>query len=241
MSLTFGPGPFSHHTAGLLSAGELQSGTAYAEPYPRRVRAFLRGKVVLDSERGWMVHTPGRLPELWVPAQDLSAAGLLPNALHDFPAGDDQVSSALAGFRSLDPDTPERWFVEDEPVYAHLRDPYHRVDVLTSHRHVVVEHAGTLIADTNRPKMLFETGLPPRYYLPWADVRLELLELSRTVSQCPYKGDGQHWSLHAGHDLVHDVAWSLPHPLPEGLAAAEHVCFYPDLVTVTVDGVRVEE
>ncbi len=236
MSLTFGPGPFSHHRAGVLSAGELPSTAAYAEPYPRRVRAFLRGQVVVDSERGWMLHAPGRLPELWFPAEDLEADALSGVALRVFVAGHDPVAAALAGFRSLDPRAVDRWFVEDEPVYAHLRDPYHRVDVLSSHRHVVVEHAGTVIGDTTRPKMLFETGLPPRYYLPWADVRLELLDLSETVSQCPYKGDGQHWHLNVGEQRLADAAWSLPHPLPEGLPAAEHVSFYQDKLTVIVDG-----
>jgi uncharacterized protein (DUF427 family) len=240
MSLTFGPGPFSHQRAGLLSAGELPSTAAYAEPYPRRVRAFLRGQAVLDSERGWMLHAPGRLPELWFPADDLDAAALPGAALQDFRVGRDPVAAALAGFRSLDPDAADHWFVEDEPVYAHLRDPYHRVDVLSSHRHVVVEHAGTLIADTTRPKMLFETGLPPRYYLPWVDVRLELLERSDTVSECPYKGDGQHWHLNLGGQHLADAAWSLPHPLLEGIPAAGHVSFYQDKVAVTVDGDRLE-
>lgn len=240
MSLTFGPAPFSRHRAGLLSAGQLPATAAYAEPYPRRVRAFLGGQVVLDSEHGWMLHAPGKIPALWFPAADMDTAALPEAALHDFPPGQDPVSLALAGFRSLAPDAIDRWFVEDEPVYSHIRDPYHRVDVLTSHRHVVVEHAGSVIADTHRPKMLYETGLPPRYYLPWADVRLGLLAHSDTVSECPYKGDGQHWHLDIGKDHVPDVAWSLPHPLPEGIPAAEHVSFYQDRVMVTVDGQRLE-
>jgi uncharacterized protein (DUF427 family) len=83
--------------------------------------------------------------------------------------------------------------------------------------------------------MLFETGQPPRYYLPWADVRLGMLDLSDTVSECPYKGDGQHWNLNTAGGHLADAAWSLPHPLPEGIAVAEHICFYPDKVKVTVD------
>ena len=240
MSLTFGPGPFSPHRAGVLSTGDLSGDAAWAEPYPRRMRAFRSGQVVLDSERGWMLHAPGRLPALWFPADDIDEAALPESALHDRPDGQDPVSTALAGFRSLAPEAADRWFVEDEPVYSHVRDPYHRVDVASSHRHVVVEHAGTIIADSTRPKMLFETGLPPRFYLPWADIRLELLELSDTVSECPYKGDGQHWHLRIGEQHRTDVAWSLPHPLPEGIPAAEHVSFYEGKVTVTVDGVHLE-
>lgn len=238
MSLTFGPGPFSRQRAGLFSAGNLAGDAAYAEPYPRRVRAFLRGQPVLDSEGGWMLHAPGRGPALWFPGDDIDAAALPEAAVQNYAAGHDPISAALAGFRFVHPDSVDRWFVEDEPVYAHVRDPYHRVDVLTSHRHVVVEHGSEIIADTIRPKMLFETGLPPRYYLPWADVRLELFQLSDTVSECPYKGDGQHWDLKIKDEELTDAAWSLPHPLPEGMPAAEHVSFYEDGVTVTVDGVR---
>lgn len=73
--------------------------------------------------------------------------------------------------------------------------------------------------------MVFETGAPPRFYLPWMDVRIGRLHPSLTVSQCPYKGDGQHWDVVVGDVSVPEAAWSLPHPLPEGLAAAEHVSF----------------
>lgn len=225
----------------MLSTGHHPTTASYAEPYPRRVRAFLRGNVVLDSARGWMLHAPGRLPSLWFPAADINAETLPDAALTGFPSGVDPVAEALSGFRLVDPDAADRWFIEDEPVYGHVRDPYHRIDVLSSHRHVMVEHAGTVIADTTRPKMLFETGLPPRYYLPWADVRLELLDISTTISECPYKGDGQHWHLNLEEGQVVDAAWSLPHPLPEGIVAAEHVSFYPEKVTVTVDDVQLKE
>lgn len=238
MSLTFGPGPFSPDRQGVFSGGDLPGTAAYAEPYPRRVRAFLHGRVVLDSESGWMVHVPGRLPKLWFPAPDIESAALPKAALRVFARGQDPVSTALAGFCSVDPAAADRWFIEDEPVYGHIRDPYHRVDVLASRRHVIVRHSGQVIADSTRPKMLYETGLPPRYYLPWLDVRLGLLELSDTVSQCPYKGDGQHWNLKVGDERRADAAWSLPHPLAEGIHASEHVSFYPDKVGVTVDGAR---
>lgn len=135
----------------------------------------------------------------------------------------------------------DRWFEEDEPVYAHVRDPYHRVDVRASSRHVVVRHRGRVVVESVRPKRLFETGNPTRHYLPFADVRLDLLERSDTVSECPYKGDGQHWHLVVDGDRVENTAWSLPHPLPEGLAAAEHLCFYPGKVEVVVDGEPAED
>ena len=239
MSLTVGPGPFSTDSRGVLSTGELPRGAAYAEPYPRRVRALLDGRALLDTDKAWMVHGPGFGAELWFPRDEVDASGLASTALTEFEQADDPLSRALAGFVKLDFAIADRWFVEDEPVYAELRDPYHRVDVLSSHRHVTVELDGCILADTHRPKLLFETGLPVRHYIPWSDVRLDLLEISDTVSQCPYKGDGQHWNLvKDGTVIVRDAAWSLPHPLPEGAPAAEHVCFYSDRVAVTVDGIR---
>lgn len=135
----------------------------------------------------------------------------------------------------------DRWFEEDAPIYAHFRDPYHRVDVRMSSRHVVVRHGDLVIADSGRPRLLCETGGPTRYYLPFADVRIDVLELSGTVSECPYKGDGRHWHLIVDEDRVDDVAWSLPHPLPESFAAAEHISFYRDKVTVEVDGKAMQE
>jgi uncharacterized protein (DUF427 family) len=142
----------------------------------------------------------------------------------------------LDGFVTVDFSAMDRWFEEDEPVYGHLRDPYHRVDVRSSSRRVLVRHGKRVVAESTRPKLLFETSSPIRYYLPFADVDLGLLEHSDTVSECPYKGDGQHWHLDVNGDRVPDAAWSLPHPLPEGIAATEHICFYPDKVHVEVDG-----
>ena len=192
MSLTIGPGPFSTASRGVLSTGELPRGAAYAEPYPRRVRALLGGRALLDTEQAWMVHGPGFGAELWFPRDEVDASGLASTALTEFEQDNDPVSGALAGFVKLEFTTADRWFVEDEPVYAEVRDPYHRVDVLSSHRHVTVELDGRILADTHRPKLLFETGLPVRHYIPWSQVRLDLLQLSDTISECPYKGDGQH-------------------------------------------------
>jgi uncharacterized protein (DUF427 family) len=239
VSLTIGSGPFSTDSRGVLSTGEVPRGAAYAEPYPRRVRALLGGQALVDTDKAWMVHRPGFGAELWFPRDEVSAPGLASTALTEFERADDPMSRALAGLVKLDFKTADRWFVEDEPVYAEVRDPYHRVEVLSSHRHVTVELDGRLLADTHRPKLLFETGLPVHHYLPWSDVRLDLLELSDTISECPYKGDRQHWNLvEDGTVVVPDVAWSLPHPLAEGVPAAEHVCFYSDKVVITVDGVR---
>lgn len=105
----------------MLFTGDLPDDAAWAEPYPRRMRAFLGGQVVLDSERGWMLHAPGRLPALWFPADDIDEAALPESALQDFADGQGPVSTVLAGFRSLAPEAVDRWFVEDEPVSSNAR------------------------------------------------------------------------------------------------------------------------
>ena len=237
MTLTLGSGPLSPDTDGTLELDEHGAG-AFVQPYPRRVRAVVRGATVLDTESGVLLHRPGRLPALWVPEGDVDTAAL-PDA-DALQRSSGPLRSALEGFVSLPQPVADRWCVEDEPVYGHFKDPYHRVDVLSSSRQVVVRMGDETVAETRRPKLLFETGLPVRYYVPWADVRLELLERSDTVSECPYKGDGQHWHVGADEHRIEDAAWSLPHPLAEGAAAIEHVCFYADKLEVTVDGRRVE-
>jgi uncharacterized protein (DUF427 family) len=82
----------------------------------------------------------------------------------------------------------DAWLEEDEEIFVHPRDTYHRIDVLDSSRHVKVIMNGKVLAETDRPKLLFETGLPTRYYTPPEDVREELLVPSETKTRCPYKG-----------------------------------------------------
>ena len=98
----------------------------------------------------------------------------------------------------------DAWFEEDEQVFFHPRDPYTRVDILPSSRHVRVEVDGVTVADSRHARILFETGLPARYYLPKTDVRLDLLEHTDTVTHCPYKGSAEYWSVngHAGSGVV---------------------------------------
>jgi uncharacterized protein (DUF427 family) len=125
------------------------------------------------------------------------------------------------------------WYEEDERVVEHARDPHHRVDTVRSSRRVEVFVEGERVADSVRPLVLFETTLPTRYYLPFADVRTELLTASETTSRCPYKGRARYWS----HPKVTDVAWSYPDPVPENPKIRDLVCFFNERVDLVVDGV----
>ena len=95
----------------------------------------------------------------------------------------------------------DAWFEEDEQVFTHPRDPYTRVDILPSSRHVRIEVDGVTIAETAKPTLLFETGLPVRYYLPKTHVRMDLLTPTESASHCPYKGEAEYWSLRVGDDV----------------------------------------
>lgn len=137
-------------------------------------------------------------------------------------------------------DAMEAWYDEDERVEGHLRDPYHRVDVCESTRHVRILAVGELVAETERPKLLFETGPPNRFYIPPEDVRRELLEPSDSRSVCPYKGTASYWSLRVDGALHEDAAWSYEDPLEDASKAPKHICFSHDDLQIEVDGERVE-
>ena len=149
---------------------------------------------------------------------------------------------ALAGriVLSWQPRLLDRWLEEDEEVGGHPRDPYHRVEVLNSSRHVVVSLDGVTLAESRRPVLLFETSLPTRYYLPEEDVNAEALEPGKARSFCPYKGKAdRYWSVRAGAGGA-DIAWCYDHPLPAVGKIAGRVAFYNELVDLRVDGVRLD-
>jgi uncharacterized protein (DUF427 family) len=114
------------------------------------------------------------------------------------------------------------------------------VDTLRSSRRVEVAIAGTTVASSARPLLLFETSLPTRYYLPFADVRTELFEASDLVTSCPYKGTARFWSVRVADTVVPDIAWSYPDPIPENPKIKDLVCFFNERVDLVVDGVALE-
>ena len=139
---------------------------------------------------------------------------------------------------SWQPGVLDRWLEEDEPVAGHPRDPHKRVEALPSTRHVLVELDGVRLAESRRPVLLFETGLPTRYYVPLEDVDTTVLEPSANQSLCPYKGVAdRYWSV-AGNSDATNVAWSYSEPFPAVGRVAGLVAFYNELVDTTVDGVR---
>lgn len=127
------------------------------------------------------------------------------------------------------------WFEEDEEILGHPRDPYHRVDVLRSSRRVKAVANGETIAESARPMALFETGFPPRYYLPPEDVSTDFLAPSETKTRCPYKGLASYWTVEADGERIEDAVWAYPEPLSEAERVKGHLCFYDGKVSVEVE------
>jgi uncharacterized protein (DUF427 family) len=156
--------------------------------------------------------------------------------MHQRPA---EPLGELAGMVTFSWHSPITWFEEDERLLAHARDPHKRVDVLQSSRHVRVESAGELMAESRRPLVLFETTLPVRYYLPLEDVQVDLVP-SETRSVCPYKGVATWWSASIGGRVLEDIAWSYPTPVPENPRIRGRICFRNEHLDLTVDGEQLE-
>jgi uncharacterized protein (DUF427 family) len=238
-------------------------GRVRVEQGSKRIRAYLGGELVADTTRAVLVWERPYYPTYYFPASDVNTDLLTEDGgvAHSPSRGDAKLLTVRAGkqervgaalryedsrFEELNATirlewaAMDAWFEEDEEVFTHPRDPYTRVDILPSSRHVRVVVDGITVAESARPTLLFETGLPPRYYLPKTDVRMDLLVQTASSSHCPYKGDANYWSLTVEDDVVEDIAWSYRTPLPESQKIAGLVCFYPDKVDLYVDG-RLQE
>jgi uncharacterized protein (DUF427 family) len=231
----------------------------------KRVRAYLGGELVADTIAPLLVWEIPNFPAYYIPAADITAelvpagksekarhlgtaeilhvktsAGVVAEAARRYP------DSPVPGVRDtvrLDWDAMSEWLEEDEPVYTHPRDPHKRVDILASSRRVRVELDGVTVADSGQPRILFETGLPPRYYLPLSDLRMDLLRSSERSSHCPYKGTAAYWSVDTssaapGGRLHQDVVWIYRAPLPESQKVAGLACFYNERADIYLDGIR---
>jgi uncharacterized protein (DUF427 family) len=237
-------------------------GRVRVEPGAKRVRTYLAGRLVADTLHPVLVWEIPYYPAYYLPLADVRAELVATGKTEHSPSrGEAEVFDVrVDGARAESaarryPDSPlealrdlvrfdwaamDEWLEEDEPVYTHPRDPYKRVDILASSRHVRVEVDGVTVADSVRPHILFETSLPPRYYLPLPDVRTEMLRPSDTQSHCPYKGTASYWSIDTGRGVHEDLVWIYRTPLPESQKIAGLACFYNEKVDIYLDGQLVE-
>lgn len=207
------------------------------EPAPRRVRGFLGDELVFDTIAALYVWEIPYYPAYYVPLPDVRAEFLRDDDHPPKRVFDADSDGPLAGYVRFAWDTL-RWFEEDEQIYGHPRNPYSRVDALRSHRHVRVQLDGIVLADTRSPVLLFETGLPTRYYIDPTDVFFEHLEPTQTQTLCPYKGTTSgYWSVRVGDTVHPDLAWTYHYPVPAVAPIAGLVAFYNEKLDITVDDV----
>ena len=229
------------------------------EPAPRRVRGFVGGRALFDTTRAVYVWEFPFYPQYGIPWSDVDAS-----LLHDEQRTQSTRRGTVAvyGIRSGDVERPgtvrryvepsvdglddivrfdwaalDAWYEEDEPVFVHPRNPYVRVDALRSTRHVRVELDGVVLADTTSPVLLFETGLPTRYYVNRTDVDFSALTPTDSVTECPYKGrTSGYWTATVNGELYDDIAWAYDFPTPAVHAIAGMVAFYNERVDLIIDG-----
>jgi uncharacterized protein (DUF427 family) len=265
MSLTLGTGPLANAPGGVfnfdLAAASPKHRIFFAD-YALRLRAQAGDATVLDTTRAKLLYETNIMPVVYAPLADFDAA-LLERTEHTthcpfkgdasywtVRAGDLELENAVWAYEDPLPAAPwlkgyaamywglaTGWYVEEEPVpLGHLRDPFHRVDVHESSRPVTVRLGDRVIARSDRPKLLIETGLPLRVYVPRADVAAGVLEQAEKRTVCPYKGEASYWSV-AGTE---DAAWSYEAPLPEALKVQGHVSFDAEGITVELGEPRAQ-
>lgn len=228
----------------------------------RRIRAYLKGKVVADTVRPMLVWEHPDYPTYFFPAEDvrgdlistgrketsplLGEASVLTAHVRDHGIEGAALrfdTSPIVELRDLvrfEWAQMDAWFEEDEEVYTHARDPYTRVDILHSSRQVMVEIDGVTLAETMRPRMVFESGMPIRVFMPKTDVHMELIEPSDTITHSPYLGAATHWNVRVGEKVHHDLAYTYRTPLAGCEKIAGLVSFYDDKAELYLDGVQHE-
>jgi uncharacterized protein (DUF427 family) len=223
VSLTTGRGPLGRNPAGRFSA-PLPAGVVYVEPFPRRVRGVLGGWTVVASDRVALVHRTGHPPSYAFPAGDVDVDRVAATPDADAP-----------GHLAVAWDAVDAWYEEEEQVFGHPRNPYHRVDCVRTSRRLRVDVGDVTLVDTTDTLGVYETALAPRLYVHPDAVRAGALVPSATTSYCPYKGTASWWSAAVAGVTVADVAWSYEDPLPESLPIRGLLSFDDAVVTLVAE------
>jgi uncharacterized protein (DUF427 family) len=262
MGLMTGNGPLGRDPAGDFNFEPPPHGRAmYLDRSPKRIRVAFGGETIADSRRALMLHEAGHQPVYYFPPDDVRGDLLEPSERHTrcpkkgeaayytIRAGDDTLDAGAWYYPDPLPEAAwlkdliafyfnrvDHWYEEDEEIFIHPRDPYHRVDVRDSARHIRISLRGELLAESTRAKALFETSLPTRWYLPADDVGAALTP-SDTVTGCPYKGWASYHSVKLGDgEIAKDVIWYYDAPLADASAIAGMLCFFDEKVDVELDG-----
>jgi len=173
-------------------------------------------------------------------SDDADSYDLLVNGKRSPAAVKIAKTADLKDYAKIALDKVDAWFEEDERVFSHPKDPYKRITILPSSKKVQIKIDGVEVANTTRSRLLYETGLPVRIYIPHTDVRLDLLEDDpKTTSYCPYKGDASYYTVNLPNgEKKQGLAWWYKTPKIESAAIEGHIAFYNEKVDVWVNGAR---
>jgi uncharacterized protein (DUF427 family) len=253
MGLAWQQGPLGGKAVGqFLTAQPLPERLLFAEPLRRRMRVRLGGKSIADSEDVVLLHEPGHYPVAYFPLSDVVDGVLAletrttkhkdlgttawfsvdgtPHAawqFDDLPAHAAILRGRVAfAWRAMD-----AFYEEDERIVGHAADMYHRVDIRTTSRHLVVRDGDRVVADTHHPLALYESGFAPRWYVPREDIDLAALTPVEGETFCPYKGLASYYDIGPRRR----AAWGYPEAWPEVAAVSGWISFEPDVVDVWLD------
>jgi len=262
MGLSWQQGPLGRNPNGQFLAPAMPERVLYAEPLRRRLRAELGGRTIVESDDAVLLFEPGRYPVAYFPRADFAKGALKPiehRSEHRdlgetawFEVVGDTRQATRAAWQHialpvhaamLDDHVALAWramdgfYEEDERILGHASDPYHRIDIRRSSRHLVVRAGDQVIADTTAPLVLYESGFAPRWYVPRADVVPDALTADELQTFCPYKGIASYYDI----GDARQAAWSYRAPFDDMAAIGGLVSFEPDRVEVTLDGERLEQ
>jgi uncharacterized protein (DUF427 family) len=263
MGLSWQQGPLGRDPNGtFLTATPMPERVLYVEPLRRRMSVELGGSTIVRSDGAVLLFEPARYPVAYFPTGDIADGVLQPTDREtghadlgdtkwfDVVGGDGEVAKRGA-WQHVDPpqgaavlrDTVAfAWrmmdavYEEDERILGHAADPYHRIDIRRTSRHLEVRHDDQVVADTHAPLVLYESGFAPRWYVPRADVVAEALHSVEGQTFCPYKGLASYYDI----GDAPAAAWSYRAPFDEVSRIGDLVSFEPDKVTVTIDGEKLE-
>ncbi len=232
-------------------------------PTDRWIRATLNDETIVDSKRAiLMIEHRGEL-DYYFPIEDVKPDVLIETdhvetsgyrgqkCFWHLQVGDTFVENAawtygqkdgrpdFTGLIAFDWHTFDHWYEEEEEVFYHPRNPYHRVDTIPSSRHVEVFVDGVKVADTKRPYLLFETEIPTRYYIPEANVATQFLSPTDSETMCPYKGFASYYNVTINGETYKDIVWTYPVPIPEIPKIKGLLAFWPEKdsrIQIKVDG-----
>ena len=261
MGLSWQQGPIGRNSNGQFLVPDMPERVLYAEPLRRRMRAELGGRTVVQSDDAVILFEPGRYPVAYFPTEDFAEGALRPTnhrtthaelgqtAWFEVAGGTrtaargawqhvalPEHAAILRGKVALAWRAMDAVYEEDDRILGHAADPYHRIDIRHSSRHLVVRAGERVVAETTRPLVLYESGFAPRWYVPRDDVVADELAPTELQTFCPYKGIASYYAI----DGVENAAWSYRAPFDEMAAIGDLVSFEPDRVKVTLDGKRLE-